>query len=472
MTRLRTFAGNPLVLLMFLICGGTLGLLFPSYGRGASLVGQLYLSVISLAALPLLVVATFFGLRQVWALPKPGWRLIRLLTIAISMVLGCAVLGACAGYFTQTGEKMHPSEQRYLGGLVLQSTGGASDEKISLSDSGKVAKAAESKPLLSKFVPENFFAALAQGQLLCILIGSLCFGAAIVSHTGGAGSALMNTIEAIYRSMEEIISKANLLIPLLVFGLAATFVSNAQRQTLVAMGSFLGTFAATFIVISALAVFAVWKKTHLSLDKVLAALKTPALISFFSASATAAIPDSINAISSKLGFSRGATEFIAPLAAVFMRSGAAVYFAILIVFVANLYDQPIGYWEFLLICGGATLAALASAGTTGFATLAFAGSALHLLNLPVEAVLPLFLVIDLICDGPRNLITFFTACVLIAFVTENDSSEKTESSSALPLESESRINFTFSQVGLVVVGGCTLLAAILITIAGVGFGMR
>src|SRR5690606_23637416 len=117
----------------------------------------------------------------------------------------------------------------------------------------------------------------------------------------------------------------------------------------------------------------------LSLGVVLSALKAPALISLTSASTTATIPDAIEAMSSRLGFSRGIVELVIPISSVFMRSGAALYFALVAVFVANIYGRPITPEEFMLICLGASMAAFASAGNNSLAAVGFAGIVLSML---------------------------------------------------------------------------------------------
>ena len=109
------------------------------------------------------------------------------------------------------------------------------------------------------------------------------------------------------------------------------------------------------------------KKTKLGFADVALALKTPMLISLTSSNSTASIPDTINSMSSKLGYSRGVVEFVVPAASVFMRSGAALYFAALAVFIGNLYGLALDLEGFGTICLLATLAAFASSGHNGIA---------------------------------------------------------------------------------------------------------
>jgi Na+/H+-dicarboxylate symporter len=282
----------------------------------------------------------------------------------------------------------------------------------------------------------------------------------------------MGIFEAVYRALELIISRVNIFIPVLAFGMAAYFAARTDTQTLHAMGSFLATFFVFALSLAGLATVFIWKKSGLSPAVVLSALKTPALISLTSASTTATIPDTIEAMSSKLGFSRGIVELVIPIASVFMRSGAAFYFALLAVFVANIYGRPIAAQEFLLICLGASMAAFASAGNNSLAAVGFAGIVLSMLNLPIEAAMALFLAIDLICEGPRNLLTLLFSCVLIVLVSGGLPSERIETNASADIRAPEPLRFVFSRASVAMALACVLLAAILITIAGIGVGMR
>jgi aerobic C4-dicarboxylate transport protein len=163
---------------------------------------------------------------------------------------------------------------------------------------------------------------------------------------------------------------------------------------------------------------------------------------------------------------------VIPISSVFMRSGAALYFALLAVFVANIYGRPVAAEEFLVICIGASMAAFASAGNNSLAAVGFASIVLTMLKLPIEAALALFLAIDLVCEGPRNLLTLLFACVLIVLVSRGLPSERVETVASADAGALQPIRFVFSRASVLLALACVLLVAILITIAGVGVGMR
>lgn len=467
---LKRLSNSPLALLLCVLGGALLGWFAPGVGGEAFILGQIYLALVNMAALPLLVVATFFGLRQTLALPQPGKRALMIMGLAVGLVVLCAVLGAMFGVLAGTGQGLSSASREYLGALVQKAGGDAANAEISLYTGA--SEAAATPDLWMAAVPDNFFRVLAEGQSLAILLCAILFGLAFAALLRPQTNALMGIFEAIYRTLELIISRVNVFIPVLAFGMAAYFVARTDARTIHAMGSFLGSFYLFAFFLSGVAILLIWKKSGLSPARVMSALKAPVLISLTSASTTASIPDTIEAMSSRLGFSRGIVELVIPVASVFMRSGAALYFSLLAVFVANIYGRSITPQEFLLICVGASLAAFASAGNNSLAAVGFAGVVLSLLNLPIEAALALFLAIDLVCEGPRNLLSLLFACVLIVLVSRGLPSERIETPASASLRTLEPVRFVFSRASVAMALACVLLAALLITIAGIGVGMR
>lgn len=467
---LTKIANNPLALLVCLIVGAVAGRFLPELGFYGYVAGQLYLAVISMAAIPLLVVATFFGLRQTLALPQPGRRMLMIAGLAVLLVGLSSVVGAGLGVLAGPGLDLDHGARQYLGGLVQKAGGDAENTEIDLF--ATQPKPQEQEPLIASFFPDNFFRALAEGRTLGILLCAILFGLAFAALSKTTNNTLTGIFEATYRALELIIAGANLLLPVLAFGVAAHLVANTDARTVEAMSGFLGCFLLAAFGLSLLAMAVVRRQCGLPMMEVVAALKAPVLISLTSANATATIPHTIEAMSTKLGFSRGIVELVTPTSSVFLRTGAALYFTLVALFVANLYGRPVALQELALLCAAASLAAFASAGSNGVGNLGYAAMVLSTLQLPMEAALALFLAIDLICEGPRSLLTLLFACVLIAVVSGGLPSERVVNGESGLARSFRPIQFAFSRGQLVASIACAVLAALLIVVLGIGVGMR
>lgn len=471
-------------LLLCLVAGALAGTVAGPLGRFAWLVGQLYLSVVNMAAVPLLVVATFFGLRQVLALPRAGARFGAIFGTAAGVVGVCALAGALAGVLTAPGAELPAQASEKLGALILSGVADGGEVRVDLH--GKAEANTDKLPhALGNIIPDNFYRALAHGQTLGVLTGTLLFGLAFAALSREQTGMLSNVFEGIYRTFEQIIAHANLLIPVLAFGLAAHLSMHADRATMGAMAGVLVTFLMLCLLLSGVAAAAIAACARLPFSQVVTELNGSMLVGLASGSATAPIPHTIEAMSARLGFPRGLVELVVPLGAVFVRGGSALYFALATVFVANLYGRPVGAGDVAWIAMAATIAAWLSAGQGGLGTIAYAGVALSVLQLPAEAAAVLLLAIDPICDGPRNALSLVCTCAVIALVSvglpmERVAAQRMEGADGradvpgprLPAAQAAAVRLVLTRAQLALASACALLAGLLIVLMGIGVGAK
>jgi Na+/H+-dicarboxylate symporter len=474
MKTLKRISNSTLGLLLCLVFGGIVGVVAAPLGAAAYFIGQLYLSLVNMAAVPLLVVAMFFGLRQLLAMSRPGVRIGTMLALAVLLVALCATGGTLIGVLATPGQHLSDTAHAYLGQLVLQSGSGAEEMHVALfGRAASDAAGATGGFALQDLVPDNFFHALAQGRALGILTCTILFGMAFAALSSEQTNMLNSVFEGIYRALESIIEYANLLLPVLAFGMAAHLSAHTQRATLDAMSGFLLCFLLIALLLCGLALAAITTRAGTSYGRVLAGLKKPMLVGLTSGSATAPIPHTIEAMSARLGFSRGVAELVVPFGSVFVRAGSALYFALAAVFVANLYNRPIGAGDIVLIGAGSTIAAFISAGQNGVASVGYIGVVLSLLQLPVEAAGVLFITIDVICEGPRNLLSLLSTCAVVALASAGLPSERVALPTGLAVPASGAVfRFAFSRAQLALAVGCIVGAASLIVLMGVGVGAK
>ncbi|CAB3629302.1 MULTISPECIES: dicarboxylate/amino acid:cation symporter [Achromobacter] len=475
MSALNRLSGSTVLLAFCMATGALAGVMAQPLGHAAYLVGKLYLVVVNMAAMPLLVVAIFFGLRQVLDMPRPGRRIALTAALAVALVGACAVSGTLLGAAVMPGKHLSPQEHAQLGELVWSEGNALSENSVSLMESPDAGAAmgdgaSRRESVMRGLLPDNFFRVLAQGNTLGILVATLLFGLAFASLSRERTALLDGIFESSYRALGIIIDRANLLIPVLAFGASAYLTSNAQAATLGAMGGFLLCFMLSAIVLSIAAMAVISARAGLPFLSVLAEMKGPLLVGLASGSATAPVPHAIEVMSARLGFSRGVAELALPFGAVFLRGGAALYFALVTLFVANLYGRPLGGAELVLVAAGSMAAAFVSAGHGGAANVAFAGLTLGLLELPVEAAGVLFVAIDLLCDGLRTVLSLLCVCVVVAWVSDGLSSERAAGRDGTA--GRAPLQLAFSGMQLMLMGSCMVLAGLLIVLLGIGLGAR
>ena len=458
------YLSHPLGLLLFGTAGLLLGLIAPTWITPALLVVYASTALLNLVSAPLLIVATLSGLRHLLSLPSPGRRLLMIVLASSALLLLCTQVGVLAAHWGQIGWQLKLDDQRELGRLV---TGVSADSDLLLFNPSQVSNAAASTRWA---LPDNVFFTLSSGNLAAVMFCTLFFGLAFTAQRGQLTESTVGMLEAVSRTLEKMITMVNMILPLLVLAFAAQLASQWSPKLLSAMASFLLVFWALATLLSVGLVLAIFKLGSASLGQVLQALKVPALLSLLIPSPLAWVPSGIDGLSNRLGFSRGIVEMLMPASAVFMRAGAAFQYSMLAVFVAHLYGHQITPIEILTLVPVAITAALASAGSSGLASLGFASIVVTHLKLPFEAALPLFAAINLFCEGAARLLSFFCSCTLAAFVCGGLPIEKQIFSSTA--EPNVPIRIALSYRAAVAVATCVLLMGLLSTVLGIALGIR
>jgi hypothetical protein len=416
-------------LLACLIAGALVGRFFPDLGAMAAVLGQLYLGVVGMAALPLLVVATFFGLRQTLALPQPGQRVLMIAALAVLLVGVCALVGTAAGSLLQPGRNIDRDTREYLGAMVQQAGAAAGDSEMLLDTSNEPpAEKVVEGSWAADVVPDNFFRVLAEGRSLGILLCTIPFGLAFAALGRGQNGALTGVFETIYRALETIISRVNLFIPVLVFSMAAYFAARTDARTLAAMSGFIGWFMCLALLLSAMG-----GGRHPS---AMPAAHGPGPVRAQDAGPHQPHlrqhhgqhprhhrghehPPRIQPRHRRTGHAH-----VVGLPA--RRLGAVLRAP------RRLRGQPL--WARARAGGaGAHLrqrvpGRVCIGGQQQRSQRRLCGLVLGMLQLPAEAALALFLAIDLICEGPRNLLTLLFACLLTSLVSRGLPSERVAAS--------------------------------------------
>lgn len=455
---------HPLVLLLFGAAGVLLGLAAPTWTGPAALIVQVSTALLNLLSAPLLIVATLSGLRHLLSLPHPARRLLMIVLAGAALLLLCALVGVLAAQWGQIGWQLEDDVQSALGHLVIRTS---HEADLLLFDSNPDSAVATPARWA---LPDNVFFALTSGNLAAVMFCTLFFGLAFTAQRRELADSTLGMLEAISRTLEKMIGMVNVALPLLVLAFAAQLTHQWSPRLFSAMASFLVSFWALVGLLCVGLIWMIYKMGTSPMGQVLQALKVPVMLSLVIPSAMAWVPSSIEGLGNRLGFSRGIVEMLIPASAVFLRTGAALQYAMLSVFVAHLYGHQVSTAEWLSLVPMAMAAALASAGTSGLASLGFAAMVVAHLKLPFEAALPLFAAINLFCEGATRLLSLLSSCVLAVFVCGGLPIEKQQNPTASTPSGP--IHFTLNRRTAAAVVSCLLLTSVLSCLLGLALGLR
>jgi hypothetical protein len=108
------------------------------------------------------------------------------------------------------------------------------------------------------------------------------------------------------------------------------------------------------------------------------------------------------------------------------RFGNIFYFGLAVFFVVQIYGAQLHAAQYLIILLGVIFAGTATAGASGIVTLSVLSIVVNPLNLPVEAILVIFMAIDPIIDPFRTFLIVFVNITATSFVATRDGGKADE----------------------------------------------
>lgn len=300
-------------------------------------------------------------------------------TIAISLGLGASLL--------------MPQWQPLAGHVALA-------DNVTLIDSNDATGGA----ILTKMITMalvNPVAAIAQGNLLAIVVFALMFGTAILIALPKE-NALHEVISAINKVINTLVSGIVKLSPLAIFAIIfeISLTSNSQlfgQLALFALLVFVLTMIHGGIVLPLIAKLA----TGISPLTLFKAISAPMAMALATSSSAATLPLAMQSAEEELGVSPSVTSMVLPLGAVMNMDGTALFEGVAAIFLAQLFGVDLSTSGLVMIF---IMAMVSSVGAPGMPSGSMSGMQLVLLaaGIPLEAI-AILLIIE------RPLDTFRTA---------------------------------------------------------------
>jgi Na+/H+-dicarboxylate symporter len=467
------FLRSPLGLLLMLAAGALIGTTAPDFAVKFGNLGQIYLTLVSLVALPFVICATIFGLRQTLHDEHFAKRVGRIAIVFVSMLAASALLGIMVGLVGGPGRNLSPEARVSFSRLVEQEAGTVTDLHTEMHGASIQVTAKPVRDFVTHFVPDTVFSALAKDDYLGVLLIIIIFGTCVGLMPKEKTAAITGMLETGYRSCEVLIGWINNLLPLAVLCIVAWQVATANSSAIHAMLDFIAQFLAISGFLILTSGYYVYRQSGLGVMSFLTAFREPVLLSLTAGNTAAAIPNTIKTMTERLRFNRAMVELITPLGAMLLRTGPALFYALATLFLAQLYQAPLVLGDLFAIFGGAILISLLTAGQPGIGGAIFAAVSSSYLNLPFDVCLILLGAVDRVCEAPRNLLTLLSTCAATALICTGLMREQASAArdEHTPID-DGPIELTFSRPVIAALVLCLLLAGGMVAIAGAAVGVR
>jgi Na+/H+-dicarboxylate symporter len=254
------------------------------------------------------------------------------------------------------------------------------------------------KDFVSHLVPRSFAEALANNEILQIVVFSMFFGVALAA-IGEKGRTLVAAIDELAHAMLTITGYVMKLAPIAVFAAMAATVAVNGLEILLRFAVFMGDFYLGLILLWTLLIGAGFAFLGPRVFKLLSLIKEPFMLSFATASSEAAYPKILDALD-RFGVKRKISSFVMPMGYSFNLDGSMMYCTFATLFIAQAYgvELSLGTQITMLL-----ILMLTSKGMAGVprASLVVIAATLNQFNIP-EAGLLLILGVDTFLDMGRS----------------------------------------------------------------------
>lgn len=269
--------------------------------------------------------------------------------------------------------------------------------------------------------PDNIAKAVAEGQVLPIVVFSVIFGIALAMLSEEKKRPMLQFSESLAETMFKFTNIIMYFAPFGVGGAIAHATAELGVDILLALFRLLITLYVALIVFVVIVLGSVIYICKIPLKRFLMAIQEPVTIAFATTSSESALPKAMENME-RFGVPRKIVAFVLPTGYTFNLDGTTLYLSLAVVFVAQAANIDLSIWEQVLI--GLTLM-LTSKGVAGVprASLVILTGAAATFNLPLWPIMAI-LGIDELMDMARTSVNVLgnslASCVVARWENELD----------------------------------------------------
>ncbi|HEY5644599.1 MAG TPA: dicarboxylate/amino acid:cation symporter [Pseudomonadales bacterium] len=276
------------------------------------------------------------------------------------------------------------------------------------------------KDTIINIFPTNPIQAMAEGNMLQIIVFALLFGVAL-SRAGDPGAR----ISAMFNDLNDILMKLiTMLIELAPYGVFCLMTVLFAKVGWQEIGKLIAYFMTVVLglIVHASIVYPTLLTLLARVNPVtfFTKMREPMLVAFSTSSSGATLPVTLRTVEKRVGVKNEVAAFAIPLGATINMDGTAIMQGVATVFIAQFYVIDLTAADYLMVILTATMASIGTAGVPGVGLIMLA-MVLNQVGLPVEGI-GLIIGIDRLLDMLRtsvNVVGDGTVATIVAR-SEND----------------------------------------------------
>ncbi len=401
MSVLRIFRHLYVQVLVGISLGIAVGAIWPATGEALKPLGDGFIRLIKMAIAPVIFCTVAGGIARMSDLKAFG-RLGGRTLLYFEVVSTLALLVGLA-----VGEVVRPGAGFNIDPASLDPTVAA----------GYAAKASHGPGLaeyLLHLIPETFFGAFAEGQLLQVLVIAILTGFAC-TRMGVHGERMADFLEEASKLFFAIIQIVVRLAPIGAFGAMGFTIGKYGLAALVKLGALVGTFYLTSVLFVVVVLGLIAWLSGFSIFRFIAYIREELLIVLGTSSSESVLPQMMAKLQ-RLGAGKTTVGLVIPTGYSFNLDGTNIYMTLATLFLAQATNTHLTLTQEMTLLGVAMLTSKGASGVTGAGFITLAATLAVVPDIPIAA-LALLVGVDRFmseCRALTNLVGNGVAALVLA----------------------------------------------------------
>jgi proton glutamate symport protein len=384
-------------ILISMVIGILIGWLAPDFAPALKPFANIFLRMIKSLIVPLLFSTLVVGIAGHGDdMAKVGKLALRSIIYFEVVTTAALAIGLIAVNWVKPG----------VGVGITAAAAGSADEFKALA-----AKTPTFASVLEHTVPQSFFEAAAQNEVLQIVFFAIIFAVALARTEGKSKAVMLEGLQSLSDIMFKFVGIVMAYAPIGIGAAIGVTVGKSGLGVLLSLAKLVGTLYVSLIVFVIIVLVPVALIARIPIMSFWRHVKEPWLIAFSTASSEAAFPQAMQTME-RFGVPRRIVSFVLPTGYSFNLDGSTLYLAIASVFVAQAagIDMPLSQQLLMMLTLMLTSKGVAAVPR---ASLVILSGALAQFGLPLEGI-AVILGVDAIMDMARTSVNLLGNCLATA----------------------------------------------------------
>lgn len=402
---------SPLTILLALAGGVLTGLYLPPAVPLLKAFGTIYLTLLKMCVIPIIMGSVAVSFAQLFRNNLAKTFLLRMGLLFIAAMLAVSFIAPLASLAFPSMLKPNEAMTAQLSKIALEANNTDVDDflgfkEISFSEPENATAQSESiaSSFLERLIPQNIFEALAEGEMLKIVLFFSLFGISLALVPKAVSDSVLDALDGIYRTGQFMILKLLLAFPFGLWAISAGQFADFGFSLVTALTSVLAFIGICSSAIIILTLLVIRLYTGIKFALIFKAIKEMVIIAVGACNSFASVPLGLKGLTETLGMDSYRVEGPFTLAVTLCRHGNIMVLGAASLFALRLYSVPVTASVIIYIAVASIFAATAGTGAPTIIANSMVSVILLPLGVPAEIIILMLQVLDPFIDPMISLL--------------------------------------------------------------------